>query len=115
MTSPTNRREVLRALLATSVGGVGATSRLYGISTELIAGGDEQHDFAPVRQRILQAVTSGKATGVAVAVVHKGRLVWEEGFGFSDREKSIQATARSPFCLASITKPFTTTMLMTLV
>lgn len=115
MTSPTNRREVLRALLATSVGGVVATSRLYGISTELIAGGDEQHDFAPVRQRILQAVTSGKATGVAVAVVHKGRLVWEEGFGFSDREKSIQATARTPFCLASITKPFTTTMLMTLV
>jgi CubicO group peptidase (beta-lactamase class C family) len=115
MTSPTNRREVLRALLATSVSGVAATSRLYGRRTEFIAGGNEQHDFAPVRQRILQGVASGKATGVAVAVIHKGRLVWEEGFGFSDREKSIQATARTPFCLASITKPFTTTMLMTLV
>jgi CubicO group peptidase (beta-lactamase class C family) len=115
MTSPTNRREVLRALLATSVVGAVATSQLYGSSTELIAGGDEQHDFAAVRGRILQGVASGKATGVAVAVVHKGRLVWEEGFGFADREKSIQATARTPFCLASITKPFTTTMLMTLV
>jgi CubicO group peptidase (beta-lactamase class C family) len=115
MTSSTTRREVLRALLATSIGGVVATSRLYGSSTELIAGGDEQHDFAPVRQRILQGVASGKATGVAVAVVHRGHLAWEEGFGFSDREKSIQATARTPFCLASITKPFTTTMLMTLV
>jgi len=115
MTSPTNRREVLRALLATSVGGVLATSRLYGRSTELTAGGGAQHDFAPVRQRISQEIASGKATGVSFAVVHKGRLVWEEGFGFSDREKSIQATARTPFCLASITKPFTTTMLMTLV
>ena len=115
MTSPKNRREVLRALLATSVGGVLRTSRLYGTSAELNAGGGERHDFSPVRQRILQEVASGKATGVAVAVVHKGRLVWEEGFGFSDREKSIQATARTPFCLASITKPFTTTLLMTLV
>jgi CubicO group peptidase (beta-lactamase class C family) len=115
MTSHTTRREVLRALFATSVGGVLATSRLYGSGTELIAGGGAQHDFAPVRQRISQEVASGRATGVAVAVVHKGRLVWEEGFGFSDRERSIQATARTPFCLASITKPFTTTMLMTLV
>jgi CubicO group peptidase (beta-lactamase class C family) len=115
MTSSTNRREVLRALLGTAVGGVIATSRLCGSNTEFIAGGHEQHDFAPVRQRILQGVASGKATGLAVAVVHQGRLVWEEGFGFSDREKSIQATARTPFCLASITKPFTTTMLMTLV
>jgi CubicO group peptidase (beta-lactamase class C family) len=75
----------------------------------------EQHDFDPVRRRILQEVASGKATGVAVAVVQKGRPLWEEGFGFADREKSIRATARTPFCLASITKPFTTTMLMTLV
>ena len=115
MTLPTNRREILRALLAASVGGVLGTSRLYGSSTELNPGGGEQHDFAPVRQRIREEVASGKATGVAVSVVHKSRLVWEEGFGFSDREKSIQATAHTPFCLASITKPFTTTMLMTLV
>jgi CubicO group peptidase (beta-lactamase class C family) len=115
MTSPTNRRELLRALLATSVGGVLARSRLYGSITEPTAAGGEQHDFAPVRQRILQEVASGKATGVAISVVHKGRIIWELGFGFSDREKSIQATARTPFCLASITKAFTTTMLMTLV
>src|SRR5580700_2451437 len=115
MTLPTNRREILRALLAASVGGVLGTSRLYGSSTELNPGGGEQHDFAPMRQRILEEIASGKATGVAVSVVHKGRLVWEEGFGFSDRENTIQATARTPFCLASITKPFTTTMLMTLV
>jgi CubicO group peptidase (beta-lactamase class C family) len=114
MSSSTNRRQVLRALLATSIGAVVATSRLYGNKTELTAGSEEQLDFAPVRQRILKEVASGKATGVAVAVVHKGRIVWEEGFGFSDREKSIHATARTPFCLASITKPFTTTMLMTL-
>lgn len=113
MTSPTNRREVLRALLG--AGGVLATSRLYGSCAEPTAKAGKQHDFAPVRQRILQGVASGKATGVAVSVVRRGRVVWEEGFGFSDREKSILATAHTPFCLASLTKPFTTTMLMTLV
>jgi len=63
------------ALLATSVGSVLPTSRLYGSTTELTALGCEQHDFAPVRQRVLQAVASGKTTGVSVAMVHKGRLV----------------------------------------
>lgn len=106
-----NRRELLRAMLATSIGGILSTSGLYGSSSEQSG----EDGFAPARQRILQEVASGKATGVAVAVVHKGRFVWEEGFGFADREKSIRATARTPFCLASLTKPFTTTMLMTLV
>ena len=115
MASLTNRRDILRALLATSVGSMLPTSRLYGISSERTARSGEQHDFAPVRQRILREVANGKATGVSVAVVHKGRLVWGEGFGFADRERSIKATAHTPFCLASLTKPFTTTMLMTLV
>jgi len=114
MTSRTSRRAVIRTL-ATSVGSILPISRLYGRSAEVTARCGEQYDFAPVRQRIRQEVASGKATGVAVAVVHKGRLVWEEGFGFADREKRIEATARTPFCLASLTKPFTTTMLMTLV
>ncbi len=113
MTALTNRRDVLRSLLAASVAGVLPPSRLYGSSTEATRG--PQHDFAPMRQRILNEVASGKATGVAVAVVHQGRIVWEEGFGFADREHSIPATARTPFCLASLTKPFTTTLLMTLV
>jgi CubicO group peptidase (beta-lactamase class C family) len=115
MTSTPNRRVILRALLATSVGGILPTSNPFGSSAEPTARGGEEHDFDPMRQRIRQQLASGKATGVAVAVVHKGRLVWEEGFGFADREKRIEATARTPFCLASLTKPFTTTLLMTLV
>ena len=68
-----------------------------------------------MRQRILEEIASGKANAVAVAVVHEGSLVWEEGFGFADGEKLTKATAHTPFCLASITKPFTATLLMTLV
>jgi len=67
-----------------------------------------------VRSLILQAIAHGKATGVAVAVVHGGSIVWEEGFGWANREARVKATAHTPFTMASITKPFTATTLMIL-
>ena len=73
------------------------------------------HDFEHVRQHILQAVAKGDATGVAVAVARRGSIIWEEGFGWANRESGLKATANTPFSLASITKPFTTATLMTLV
>jgi CubicO group peptidase (beta-lactamase class C family) len=71
-------------------------------------------DFGPVRQHILQAIANGDATGVAVAVARGGSIIWEEGFGWANRESGLQAAANTPFSLASITKPFTTTTLMIL-
>ena len=55
------------------------------------------------------------ATGVAFAVAHNGKIAWEEGFGWANREAGVKATSHTPFNLASLTKPFTTTTLMTLV
>ncbi|WP_353062276.1 serine hydrolase domain-containing protein [Tunturibacter psychrotolerans] len=71
--------------------------------------------FEPVRNLILRAIAQGKATGVAVAVAHGGSIVWEQGFGWANREARLKATAHTPFTLASITKPFTATTLMALV
>ena len=114
MTSLT-RRDALYALLSASIGGVLPArsqdpSRAISSATRV-----ERHDFEPVRDRILKATASGTATGVAVAVAHNGRIVWEEGFGWASREAAVKATSRTPFNLASLTKPFTTTTLMTLV
>jgi CubicO group peptidase (beta-lactamase class C family) len=67
-----------------------------------------------VRNLILQTIAHGKATGVAVAVAHGGSIAWEEGFGWANREAALKVTPRTPFSLASITKPFTATTLMTL-
>ena len=72
------------------------------------------HDFEPVRQRIRQAIEKGDATGVAVAVARGGSIIWQEGFGWANRESGVKAAANTPFSLASITKPFTTTTLMIL-
>ena len=50
---------------------------------------------------------------MAVAVVSGGRIVWEEGFGWANREQYRRVTQHSPFSLQSLTKPFTTTLLTT--
>jgi CubicO group peptidase (beta-lactamase class C family) len=115
MDHSSNRREVLRELLVASLGGILPSSKLYGNDAQQSKPVREQHDFEPMRHRIRQEIAQGTATGVAVAVAHRGRIVWEEGFGWANLESGVKATPHTPFCLASITKPFTTTLLMTLV
>ena len=70
--------------------------------------------FQPVREHIEQAIREGRITGVSLAVVQRGRLVWAEGFGYADRELKIPVTPETPFCLASITKAYTATLVATL-
>jgi CubicO group peptidase (beta-lactamase class C family) len=114
MTSLT-RRDVLSTLLSASIRGILPASLQETSRATSPTAGIQRHDFEPVRDRIREAIASRAATGVAVAVAHGGRIIWEEGFGWANREAAVKATARTPFSLASITKPFTATMLMTLV
>ena len=71
--------------------------------------------YDAIRRDIDARIASGELTGVAVALTHRGRTVWEEGFGWADREARRRATSHSAFSVASTTKPFTTTAMMTLV
>src|SRR5687767_6426559 len=50
--------------------------------------------------------------GLSAAVVSGGRVVWEGGFGYADLERRIPATADTPYRIASITKTFTSTLLL---
>jgi len=52
---------------------------------------------------------------IAVAVARDGRIIWEEGFGWADRERMIAATPHTMYSLASISKPITATAIMKLV
>jgi CubicO group peptidase (beta-lactamase class C family) len=97
----TTRRRFVTGLSATLCPFAAANSRLAPSHTA----------FDSASQRIGNAVATGQVTGVAVAVTHKGSIVWEEGFGWADEAAQRAVTSRTPFCLASITKPFTTTLL----
>lgn len=70
--------------------------------------------YASIRADIEKEIAAGRLTGMSVALVKDGRIVWEQGFGWADRETRTPATAHTAFSIASTTKPFTTTALMLL-
>ncbi|HEY2893467.1 MAG TPA: serine hydrolase domain-containing protein, partial [Pirellulales bacterium] len=72
-------------------------------------------DFAPVKQRIAKALHDTNVPSVSVAVVRDGKIVWEEGFGWADRENRVQASEHTLYSVASVSKPITATGLMVLV
>src|SRR5437667_10804834 len=71
--------------------------------------------YSAIRQDIAREIAVGRATGVAVALNQNGKIIWQEGFGWADKERGRRATPDPPCCLASVTKPFRTTALMVLV
>jgi CubicO group peptidase (beta-lactamase class C family) len=77
------------------------------------AQGEDRYDA--IRQDIEREIAAGRATGLAVALTHNGKIIWQEGFGWADKDRRQRVTPDTPFSLASVTKPFTTTALMVLV
>jgi CubicO group peptidase (beta-lactamase class C family) len=84
-----------------------------GLSQEL-APAPSPERFAKVRGMILAAVEKRGVPSISIAVAEDGRVVWEESFGWADKEKQIKATPDSLYALASISKAFTGTGLMVL-
>jgi CubicO group peptidase (beta-lactamase class C family) len=73
------------------------------------------YDFSPVRAYIQKKITDKQLPSVSVAVATHGKIIWEEAFGWADREKMIPATPDTMYELASLTKPYTSTGVMELV
>jgi CubicO group peptidase (beta-lactamase class C family) len=103
-------------------------SRYWGIARRLHVGiaalavfasaaraGTEEDRFEPVRQRIAKALVDHNIPSFAVAVAHEGKIVWEQGFGWADRENRVPADEHTMYSIASVSKPITATGLMVLV
>ncbi|WP_336960607.1 serine hydrolase domain-containing protein [Chryseobacterium contaminans] len=56
-----------------------------------------------------------KIPGMAVAIKQGNIVLLQKGYGFADLEKHIPATAQTTFRVASVTKTFTSTLMMQLV
>lgn len=56
-----------------------------------------------------------RVPSIAVAVAQGDKILWQQGFGWADRERHIPADENTMYSLASISKPLTATALMTLV
>jgi CubicO group peptidase (beta-lactamase class C family) len=88
---------------------------LLGLSCCATAHAQAPDRFEEIRQTIRSGLAEEHIPSIAIAVAHRGQIIWEEGFGWTDRERRIPATAHTPYAIASISKPLTATGLMTLV
>jgi CubicO group peptidase (beta-lactamase class C family) len=71
-------------------------------------------DFTKVRQFIQEQIVATSVPSIAVAVARRGEILWEEGFGWADRENRVPATEHTMYATASVTKSMTATALMIL-
>jgi len=75
----------------------------------------ENERFQEVRATIVALVKNGEIPSMAVAVAKDGRVIWEEAFGWADREKGIEATPNTIYAVGSLSKSITGTGVMVLV
>lgn len=71
-------------------------------------------EFESARATIADVMADDSLPSVAVAVSRGGKVAWEDGFGWANKEKKIPATGHTAYSLASISKPYTATALMVL-
>ncbi len=71
-------------------------------------------EFSAIRTEIARRMAGKDAPSLAVAVARNGSVLWEQGFGWADRENRVRATEHTCYSLASISKPITATGLMRL-
>jgi CubicO group peptidase (beta-lactamase class C family) len=81
---------------------------------EQSASGGEKPDFAAVKSFVTDEVQSGKVPSLALAVSRHGRILWEDAFGFANKESQVLATPHTRYHLASVPKTFTAAAIMKL-
>jgi len=94
---------------------LGAPPALAQIPVQTGGVGAADPRFDAARAKILLLIPKDNLPSVAVAVAQHGKIIWEQGFGWADRELLQPSTSDTMYSLASISKPFTATAVMTLV
>jgi serine beta-lactamase-like protein LACTB len=89
---------------------------IIGIPTSATASPNlRPRQIAEIRALVHKAMGAQRAPGVTVAVGLNDRVLWTEGFGFSDIENHVRATPATAYRTASIGKSMTATAAMKLV
>lgn len=88
---------------------------IYCIFLGLSTLGQTPPNFTKAKVIINDYISNKNFPSISIAVVKGGKIVWEEGFGYADRENKRKATSSTPYYTASITKTMTATALMKMV
>jgi CubicO group peptidase (beta-lactamase class C family) len=102
----TRRRFLSSAAAALASGKTAAGLQVTGTAPKALA---------PYDELMTQFMREHKPPGAALAVAHRGRLVYARGFGHADVEKQEPVQPTSLFRIASLSKPFTAAAVMHLI
>jgi len=70
---------------------------------------DYSRFIAKLKERLPEYMAQYNVPGLAIALVDGDKLVWAEGFGYTDRTNQTKVTADTLFSLQSISKTYTAT------
>ncbi len=71
--------------------------------------------FQEIRSELQKAVKEGELPSVAIGVIHKDNVLWQEALGWADKENKVPATTATSYGLASVGKSVTATGVTVLV
>lgn len=106
--------ESLRSNLARGLAGILIVASLFLPVQSQQKSANTQTDFSEVRKLIQAQMAARKIPSISVAVARHGKIVWEEAFGFADKENGVAANQDTMYYVASVTKTFTATALKVL-
>lgn len=70
--------------------------------------------FKIFEERLNQLITQYQVSGLSVVLIENDSVVYRNGFGYSDIENKIETTSKTPYRIASLTKPIASTILLQL-
>lgn len=73
-----------------------------------------RYDFRSLEKIVQSEIESGAIPSAALAVAKDGVIVYENAFGWADKERRAPVNVSTPYPLASVTKPMVATALMVL-
>jgi N-acyl-D-amino-acid deacylase len=110
------RRFTLTAMVATFMLGLLLFGKsLHAQTREINSTGDDVPDLSKFDEMMRSFMKENRIPGASLAVTHKGKLVYNRGFGFADRDTEELVRPQSLFRIASISKPITAVAIMKLV
>ena len=61
-------------------------------------------DFGKIKQQIRDALKDRNVASLSLAVAKDGAIIWEDGFGWANRESRLRSDPHIAYSLASISK-----------
>ena len=92
-----------------------AEPSLFLPAEKLPESGSIGSDLDPLRDVMTKLITENNIPGGTLAVAHKGKMIFERGFGYSDIETKTGMPAAANMRIASLSKPITAVAILILV